>query len=254
MGFANADTPTLFSEKDVISEVGVYGMSLVLGAQVSGSVIEGVAFRKAFGQSLGVGILSFAGGATIERTFVSGAEQYGVFAPRQTALVSPTTVRSCRIEAISGVDGTEGVGIAGGGKYTTVRVEKTSIVDTHGAGIFLDASAEISETVVEGVAASMISRVDLDGVGEPAGPISAGLVFQGDAVDGVKLTDCWFEGYEQAGIVLEGEAHQLERVRAFGGEFGLALQAGATADAIDCDFSGNSLASETSDAAIPLPE
>jgi hypothetical protein len=100
----------------------------------------------------------------------------------------------------------------------------------------------------------MISKVNLNGLSEPAGPISAGLVFQDDAVDGVKLTDCWFEGYEQAGIVLEGEAHQLERVRAFGGEFGLALQGGATAESIDCDFSGNSVASETNEASILLPE
>ena len=254
--FADGDTPVLFSEKDVITNVGVTGMSLLLGAHVSGNVIEGVAFRDAFGFEAGIGIATIAGGATIERTFISGAEEYGIFAPRETDMPSTTTVRACRIENIPGVDGTEGIGIAAGGKYTTLRVEKTTIADTHGAAIFLsdDASGEISETVVEGVAASMISKVNLNGLSEPAGPISAGLVFQGDAVDGVRLTDCWFEGYEQAGIVLEGEAHQLERVRAFGGEFGLALQGGATAESIDCDFSGNSLASETNEASILLPE
>ena len=254
-GFANTDTPILFSEKDVISDVGVYGMSLVLGAQVSGNVIEGVAFREAFGTSAGAGVISIAGGATIERTFISGAEEYGIFAPRQTALESPTTVRSSRIEAISGVDGTEGVGIAAGGTFTTLVVEKTSIADTRGAGILLsDATGEVRETVIEGVSASSISKVALAGFGDVAGPISAGLVFQGDDADGVTLTDCWFEGYLDAGVVLAGQAHRLERVRAFGGEFGLALQAGATAEATDCDFSDNSVAPESSEAEIPLPE
>jgi hypothetical protein len=175
---------------------------------------------------------------------VTGAEDYGVqLVPNASGKPGGAVLDRCLIEKITGRSGGTvlGVGIGGAGPLT-LTLTGTRIEDVHGAGIVLtNASATITGSRVIGVIASAVPATEFPSGSNGTPGIGDGLIFHaGSAMLGVTVSDTWFEGFARAGLTLSTGAHTLTGVHASGGQYGLALEDGATATQSGCDFTGNS--------------
>jgi hypothetical protein len=233
----------LTSSHDVVARTTGIAVQVTQGAQLEGLVVDGVARSADLRTSLGVSI-GDPGVVTLKRSYVTGAEDYGVqLVSNSSGKPGGVELDRCLVEKITGRCGGTmlGVGIGGMGPLT-VTLTGTRIQDVHGAGLVLTgASATITGSRVIGVTPSAVPATRFPAGGKTTPGIADGLVFHaGSASLGVTVSDTWFEGFARAGLTLSTGAHTLTGVHASGGQYGLALEDGATATQSGCDFTGNS--------------
>jgi hypothetical protein len=246
----------LTSTHDVIARVSGVGVQISKDAKVEGMVLEGVAHDDSIGVSLGVSIGN-PGVTTLKRSYITGAEDYGVLLVHNTpGGPGGGVVDRCVIEKITGrMGGAElGVGI-GVTTPLTLEVKATRIADVAGAGVVSkSAQTTITGSHVVGVKTSALPAPLFPPPALKTAGMADGLLFYGGAAGGsVTVSDTWFEGFARAGLTLSGGAHTLTNVRAFGGQYGLVSQDGAKATQTGCDFSGNSMGATLDPGSLAVP-
>lgn len=223
------------------------------GANIEGTVIQDVAYGPE--EQRGTGMLLFNGPNLVHRTMVTGASEYGMLFVGTTG--APTTyVLASRVEHTTGISGgtQQGVGI-GAGTNMSLLLEDTLVEDSRGAGILLTQSTgDIKRTIIRDVAQSALSKAVHPVPAITNQPFSEGILFHAiTAAPTVTLEDVWIQGYGRAGMLLNQRAHDLTRVHASGGTYGLVLQAGATATQDMCELSDNSMGSVLDPGSLTLP-
>ena len=230
--------------RTTIARVTGVGLGIYAKGDVSGLSITDVAPDSAKSSSA---IVVRDATATIDRTFVSGALQFGVLDAASGSKTGSLAISHTTVENIEGTpQGEWGLGLALGVATVPVSVADTRVAHVHGAGVLVsETTASLSRVFVSDVAESQLARIHSPLAKSLTGPFADGVLFVGnDEAPTLTMEDVWIEGAVRSGVTLSTGDHSLTRVRAKDGPLGLGLRDGAAATVTDSDFSGNTAETE----------